>query len=161
MVCRASDSVSSFLIFSLTPSQIPGKWTNLLTPSNLDGGILIFTEADPDTGDPVRRISVKFALNPEQEFRLQQEKNFLEGFATAEHFQQRIHIPDSRINFGPFNSRSMIATEYLHRGSLAHLRERCRKAQRPIPNRVLWYIFRCCKYDNASSRKGIKSPLSP
>ncbi|KAI1766995.1 hypothetical protein GGR53DRAFT_483565 [Hypoxylon sp. FL1150] len=123
-----------------------------------NGGILIFSESDPTTGLPRRKLSIKYALNAQQEQRIEHEKNFMDGLVTAEHIQQRIPIRDSRVNFGPINSRYMIATEYLHLGSLAQLRERCRLARRPIPNRVVWHIFRClarqlCALENPPAAK--------
>ncbi|KAI2464700.1 hypothetical protein F4781DRAFT_412138 [Annulohypoxylon bovei var. microspora] len=112
---------------------------------NSNGGSLTFDENN-DLGEVVRKMTIRYASTQRGLDLLENEMLCLEHVRGAEHVIQTIASVQSKVNVsgtGRDREYPILALEYLPHGSLLQFRERVTKANRFIPNRVLWRVFLC------------------
>lgn len=90
---------------------------------------------------------VKVARTDRDNLSIQDEDRLLQSLRGAEHIIQLLYSGPAK-----FFRRSLVV-EYVEHGQWEDVFERAYKADRRIPNRMLWGIFLCCNislptYDN-------------
>ncbi|KAI0019477.1 hypothetical protein F4780DRAFT_447680 [Xylariomycetidae sp. FL0641] len=115
------------------------------------GGTLLFNE-ETDSGELMRRLVVKYSLDPEEDEMLYNEADALEMLRGAEHIGQLVAIGYNRWVEVPTpkpgeRTTPYFVLEFIPNGTAMMLLEKLRDSPENnvegIPNRVLWSILLC------------------
>lgn len=94
----------------------------------------------------LRKFVVKRAIGAHCVGTVETEVEVLTWLMGALHIVQGV-IPPKTKDIETHLTGPTLITEYLHNGSLVRFMEGLTMNKRKVPNRLLWRIFLCCRYD--------------